>query len=71
METITKPVDLISKKFQVTDLENSDQVTKAMRLAVADAVRTHKEKGHYMVAHIDGKIVHVQPEDLVVPVVPD
>ena len=71
METITRPVKLEAPRFVLNSLDDDDQVTKAMQHAVADAVRTHKEKGQYMVAHIDGKIVHVQPEDLVVPVVPD
>lgn len=62
-----KPVDIKSAELEGVDFEDDDQVTRAMRRAIADALRAHKEKGQYIVVWRDGKTVRVEPEDIVVP----
>ena len=57
-----KPADL-----EDVDFEDDEQVTRVMRRAIADALRSHKEKGQYIVEWRDGKIVRVEPEDIIVP----
>ena len=49
------------------NLQDPVQVLRAMRRAVAQALPDHKEKGQYVVEWVDGRIVRIQPEDIVVP----
>ena len=49
------------------DLDDDEQVDRALRAAVRNALREHKEAGQYVVSWQDGQIVHIPAEDIVVP----
>jgi hypothetical protein len=48
-------------------IENGEQIDRAMRQAVQNALREHKRRGQYIVVWRDGKIVRVPPEEISVP----
>lgn len=60
-------MDLNDAAQEPVDMEDDAQVLRAVRRAVAEALRTHKAKGQYVVISQDGKPVIVAPEDIVVP----
>ena len=67
MATDTETVGVKPVEITDVDFEDDEQVTHALSLAIADALRYHKENGQYVVAWRDGKVVRVEPEDIVVP----
>lgn len=71
MEPISEKLDMKHIPADFIDIEDDAQVLRAMQLAVADALRSHKEKGQYVVSSVDGKPVIIQPEDIIVPEIID
>lgn len=47
--------------------EDNEAVTRQIALAVANAVREHKEAGNPIAVWKDGKVVIVPPEEIVIP----
>ena len=68
METITDRMGLKAPQINVSEMDDDAQVFRAVQQAVADSLRSHEEKGHYIVVSCaDGKPVIIQPQDIVVP----
>ena len=67
MDTLTNGMGLKAPQIDVAEMDDDVQVMRAVQQAVADSLRSHKEKGHYIVVSVDGKPVIIQPEDIVVP----
>lgn len=67
METTSNGNETRAVVPEAIDFEDDEQVDRAVRLAVADALREHKRKGQYVVGWRDGKIIRVPPEEIVVP----
>ena len=53
------------------DFENDAQVLRAIQLAIRDTLQKHKNQGQYVVGTENGIPVRVEPEDIVVPELPD
>lgn len=70
MEPDKEPMDIIDQSVEPLDFDDDIQIQRAINLAIAEALRTHKERGEYVVGCKDGKPVRIQPEDIVVPDVP-
>jgi Arc/MetJ family transcription regulator len=47
--------------------DDTEAVTRALRRAVRDAIRKHKLLGNPIAVWENGKVVIIQPEDIVVP----
>ena len=71
MEPDTTTGTAVPVTLPAIDLEDDAQVLTALRRAVAEALRTHREKGQYVVGSRDGKPVRVAPQNIVVPEVTD
>ncbi len=67
MEPNPTAVQLDHCQVTTVDFDDNEQVILAMRRGVAEAMRSHKEKGQYVVAYKNGEIVIIEPEDIVVP----
>jgi isoaspartyl peptidase/L-asparaginase-like protein (Ntn-hydrolase superfamily) len=48
-------------------MDNGEQVDRAMRQAVQNALREHKRRGQYIVVERNGKAVRIPPEEIAVP----
>ena len=46
------------------DLDNDEQVDRAIRIAVWDTLRDHKRRGQSVVVWQDGQVVTLAPEDI-------
>ena len=46
---------------------NAKEIERVFRLAVNDALRTHKRLGNSIATWKDGKVVIVPPEEIVIP----
>jgi hypothetical protein len=46
--------------------QDIDLVERALRRAVRDALRQHKQAGNRIAAWQDGRVVWIEPEDIVV-----
>ncbi|MBX3299158.1 MAG: hypothetical protein KF736_06805 [Acidobacteria bacterium] len=53
-------------KFNLNSPETNEKIDRAIQGAMKDVRRKHKESGVPMVVEKDGKIVYIQPEDIVV-----
>jgi len=49
------------------DLNDTAEVTRRIRLAARQAMIDHKLSGTPVVGMVDGKIVHIEAEDIVIP----
>lgn len=67
MEPTTVQYETNQNGLEPVDFEDDAQVDRAMRRAVAEALREHKRKGHSVVIWRDGKVVILPPEEIVVP----
>jgi hypothetical protein len=67
MEPVTSQYETNQNGIETVDFEDDAQVDRAMRRAVAEALKEHKRKGHSVVIWRDGKVVRVPPEEIIVP----
>jgi hypothetical protein len=67
MESITSPYETKQGGIEAVDFEDDEQVDRAMRRGVAEALREHKRKGHSVIIWRDGKVVRIPPEEIIVP----
>src|ERR1700726_54377 len=57
-----------SKKKSITDLfREGTPIDRALAQGVREALRMHKRMGNPVAAWRDGKVVWIQPEDIIVP----
>jgi hypothetical protein len=47
--------------------QDLDLVARALRRAVREALRQHKQAGNPIAAWRDGRVVWIEPEDIVLP----
>ena len=67
MEAASSQSEIRNDAVETIDFDNDEQVDRAFRLAVVDALREHKRKGQYVVGWKDGKVVIAPPEEIVLP----
>jgi len=48
-------------------IPDDDRVLRALRLAARDAAILHKAMGVPLVVWEDGRVVHIPPEEIVIP----
>lgn len=51
-------------KFDLNSPETSEKIDRAIKMAMKEARRKHKEAGVPMVIERDGKIVYLQPDEI-------
>jgi hypothetical protein len=47
--------------------EDGEEVDRVAKIAVREALRVHKRAGNPIAVSQDGKVVIIQPEDIVIP----
>ena len=48
-------------------IHDTERILRALRQAVRDTLRDHKRNGHPVVVWRDGRVVWIQPDDIVIP----
>ena len=67
MEPTTSQYETNQNGLEAVDFEDDAQVDRAMRRAVAEALREHKRKGNSVVIWRDGKVAFFRQRRLFVP----
>jgi hypothetical protein len=47
--------------------DDDEEVDRAIKIAVREAIRVHKRAGNPIAVSQNGKVVIIQPEDIVIP----
>ena len=51
----------------ISDVDEEDDIDRAVKMAVWDALRDHKQAGNPIAVWEDGKVKIIQPEDIILP----
>ena len=63
-EAVLTPQGIESDRVSAPSYEDDEAVDRALVLAVAHALRDHKQSGNPVAGWRDGRVVIVQPEDI-------